>query len=152
MASGLTLLVPYDRSPAGLRGLETAFRLAKSEKNSRVHAVYVVVVDRRMPLDVDLPEQSERGEMCLAEAEELARRYKLKAQGEILQARDAGHAIVDEALELDADAIVIGVPRSGREGMALDFGKTSEYILRHAPCEVIVVRDGAPADGRQASA
>ena len=149
MASDLTLLVPYDRSPAGLRGLETAFRLATSEKHSTVHAVYVVVVDRRMPLDADLPDLSERGEMCLAEAEELARRYKLTVQGEILQARDVGHAIVDEALELSADAIVIGVARSGREGMALDLGKTSEYILRHAPCEVIVVRDGAAVDGVQ---
>lgn len=149
MASDLTLLVPYDRSPAGLRGLETAFRLAKSEKHSTVHAVYVVVVDRRMPLDADLPDLSERGEICLAEAEELAHRYKLTVQGEILQARDVGHAIVDEALELSADAIVIGVARSGREGMALDLGKTSEYILRHAPCEVILVRDGAAVDGVQ---
>ena len=148
MASGLTLLVPFDRSPAGQRGLETAFRIARSEKHSIVHAVYVVVVDRRMPLDVDLPDQAERGELCLAEAERLARRYKLDAQGEILQARDAGHAIVDEALELGADAIVIGVPRSGREGMALNLGKTSEYILRHAPCEVVVVRDRSSADGR----
>jgi nucleotide-binding universal stress UspA family protein len=146
--SGLTLVVPYDQSPAGLRGLETAFRIARSEKNSTVHPVYVVVVDRRMPLDVDLPEQAEQGEHCLAEAERLARRYKLSAQGEILQARDAGHAIVDEALELSADAIVIGVPRSGREGMALNLGKTSEYILRHAPCEVVVVRDGGAGDGR----
>ncbi len=146
--SGLTLVVPYDRSPAGQRGLETAFRIARSEKNSTVHPVYVVVVDRRMPLDVDLPEQAEQGEHCLADAERLARRYKLSAQGEILQARDAGHAIVDEALELSADAIVIGVPRSGREGMALNLGKTSEYILRHAPCEVVVVRDGSADDGR----
>ena len=43
---------------------------------------------------------------------------------------------------------MIGVPRSGREGMALNLGKTSEYILRHAPCEVVVVRDGGAGDGR----
>ncbi len=150
MASGLTIVVPYDRSPAGLRGLETAFRLAKSEKNSRVHAIYVVVVDRRMPLDVDLPKESERGEHCLAEAETMARRHTVKAQGDILQARDAGHAIVDEALELGADAIVLGVARSGREAQALDLGKTSEYILRHAPCEVILVRNSAGVRGNGA--
>ena len=151
MPSGLTIVVPYDRTAAGLRGLETAFRLAKSEKNSQVHAIYVVVVDRRMPLDVDLPSESERGESCVAEAEAMARRYKVKAQGDILQARDAGPAIVDEALELGADAIVLGVARSGREAQALDLGKTSEYILRHALCEVILVRDGAGArpDGRE---
>jgi nucleotide-binding universal stress UspA family protein len=149
VASGLTLVVPYDKSPAGLRGLETAFRIAKSEKNSEVHAVYVVVVDRRMPLDADLPDRSEQGELCVAEAEEMARHYKIKGAGEILQARDAGHAIVDEALELSADAIVIGVPRPSREGMALDLGKTSEYILSHAPCEVIMVRGGTDDKPRE---
>jgi nucleotide-binding universal stress UspA family protein len=80
----------------------------------------------------------------LAEAEEEAQRYKLACTGDILQARDAGHALVDEAVTLGVDGIVIGVARSGREGQALDLGKTVEYVLRHAPCEVIVVRDGTP--------
>jgi nucleotide-binding universal stress UspA family protein len=124
--------------------LEVALRLARSEKHSQVYAIFVVEVDRRLPLDVELPEETERGERCLAEAEEAARRYKLQCNGDILQARDAGHAVVDEAVTIGVDAIVLGVPRSGREGQALDVGKTTEYILRHAPGEVIVVRDGTP--------
>lgn len=145
MASGMTLLVPYVQSAASQRGLEIALRIAKSEKNSRVIAVYVVEVDRRLPLEADLPQESEQGERCLAEAEEAARRFKVRCQGDILQARDAGHAIVDEAVQERVDAIVLGVPRSGREAQALDLGKTSEYILRHALCDVILVRDGIPS-------
>lgn len=145
MASGMTLLVPYVQSAASQRGLEMALRIAKSEKNSRVIAVYVVEVDRRLPLEADLPQESELGERCLAEAEEAARRFKVRCQGDILQARDAGHAIVDEAMQQRVDAIVLGVPRSGREAQALDLGKTSEYILRHALCDVILVRDGVPS-------
>lgn len=141
MASGLTLLVPYVQSAASERGLETALRIAASEKNSRVIAVYVVEVDRRLPLEAELPQESAQGERCLAEAEQAARRFKVSCEGDILQARDAGHAIVDEAVQERVDAIVLGVPRSGREALALDLGKTSEYILRHAPCEVILVRD-----------
>ena len=141
----MTLLVPYVQSAASQRGLEIALRIAKSEKNSRVIAVYVVEVDRRLPLEADLPQESEQGERCLAEAEEAARRFKVRCQGDILQARDAGHAIVDEAVQERVDAIVLGVPRSGREAQALDLGKTSEYILRHALCDVILVRDGIPS-------
>ena len=144
MAPGLSLLVPYNKSSPSLRGLEAAFRIAKSEKNSRVYAVYVVEVERRLSVDAEMPEVSEEGERSMAEAEEMARRSKLKCEGDILQARDAGHAIVDQAVERGVHAIVLGVARGGRESNALDLGKTAEYVLRHAPCEVIVVREGAP--------
>ena len=143
MADGLRLLVPYTRSPASIRGLDAACRLAKSEENSHIHAVYVVEVDRRMSLDSELPEDSEIGERCLAEAEETARRHKVHCDGDILQARDAGHAIVDEAVERGVHMIVLGAPRNANDAQSLDLGKTVEYVLRHAPCEVVLVRDGA---------
>ena len=39
-----------------------------------------------------------------------AKRQDFEVEGDLLQARDAGHAIVDEAVERQADAIIIGVP------------------------------------------
>ena len=51
-----------------------------------------------------------------------------------------GHAIVDEAVELGAQMIVLAVERNAPEGAALDLGKTAEYVLRHAPCTVLVVQ------------
>ena len=138
-----SFLVPYIDTPASLRGLEVAFDLTRGDKKATVHAVFVVEVDRRLPLDADLPEESARGERCLSRAEEIARRYKAQCHGDILQARDAGHAIVDEALERGVDAIVMGVERSAREGTAIEVGKTAEFVLRHAPCEVILVREAA---------
>ena len=143
MASARILLAPYTQAAASRHGLETAFRLAKGEKGARVYAVYVVEVDRTLPLDVNLSQESERAERCVGEAEELARRYKVKCEGDILQAREAGPAIVDEAVERGAQTIVLGVPQRGRDDQPLDLGKTAEYVLRHAVCEVIVVRQGA---------
>lgn len=144
MARGPALLVPFTNTPASLNGLQMALRIARGEKHSHIHAVYVVEVDRRLPLDADLPAASQEGERCLADAERLAGEYKLQCEGDILQARDAGHAIVNEAVELGVDVIVMGVPHSAQEGKPLDLGKTTEYVLRHAPCEVVVVRHGAP--------
>ncbi|MCZ6545796.1 MAG: universal stress protein [Chloroflexi bacterium] len=143
MARGHSLLVPYTDNPASLRGLELAFQLANGQKDARVHAVYVVEVDRRLPLDAELPEEFQRGERCLAQAEKIARDYKSKCEGDILQARDAGHAIVDEAVELGVEMIVMGVSRHSQESKVLDLGRTADYVLRHAPCEVVIVRDGA---------
>ena len=143
MAESMRLLVPYNGSAASRRGLDVALQLAGGQKNSRLHAVYVVEVDRRLPLNADLPEASVTGECCLADVEERSRRFKTDCDGDILQARDAGHAIVDEAVELAVTAIVMGVPRSGAEPQAVNLGKTAAYVLQHAPCDVILVRDGS---------
>ena len=145
MAHTLSLLVPYTESPSSLRGLEFAFQLARGDKNMRVHAVYVVEVDRRLPLDAELPEEFQQGGRCLAEADRLAREYQATSDGDILQARDAGAAIVDEAVELGAEMIVMGVAPHAKERTVLHLGKTADYVLRHAPCEVVIVRDGPHA-------
>ena len=143
MGDGLDLLVPVDKSAASLRGLEFACRLAQSDKRARLHVVYVVEVNRRVALDAELPGATEEGERRISEAESRARRDKVPCDGDILQAREAGTAIVDEAVELNVDTIVMGVARRAREGAPLDLGKTVEYVLRHAPCQVVVVQEEA---------
>lgn len=140
MASGSSYLVPIGKSPARQQALELACRLAGATKSGRVHVVYVVEVNRRLPLDADLPQESEEGERIIANAERVVRKHKVGCDGEILQARDTGHAIVDEAVELAVDAIVLDAPRRGRPGGPLALGKTADYVLRNAPCDVIVVR------------
>ena len=51
---------------------------------------------------------------------------------------DPGHAIVDIARELGTDLIVLG---SGEKGFfhRLLAGSVSEFVVRHAPCPVLVV-------------
>ena len=43
-------------------------------------------------------------------AEGIAERYKIKLTGDLLQAREVAAALVDEAIEVGADAIIIGLP------------------------------------------
>jgi nucleotide-binding universal stress UspA family protein len=59
----------------------------------------------------------------------------------LLQARDVGAAIVDEAIERDADLLVVGLPFRKRFGGEFAIGRTIPYILQNAPCTVWVVRD-----------
>ena len=53
---------------------------------------------------------------------------------------DAATTICDVAAELGVDVIVVG--SHGRKGISrLFLGSTSEHVVRHAPCPVLVVRE-----------
>jgi len=136
------LVVPVDGSPSSKEALALACFLAKRNKG-RVYAVYVIEVARTMPLDAEMTEEAQRGEEVLAEAESLAEEldYRDNVFGELLQARDAAHAVVDEAVERGVSAIVLGVSYSPNEGSAED--TNLQYVLKNAPCQVIVCRSAA---------
>jgi basic amino acid/polyamine antiporter, APA family len=55
-----------------------------------------------------------------------------------VRARAIGHAIVERTLEVGADLIVLGsAPRWRRQSRF--FSPTVDYVLRKAPCEVLIV-------------
>jgi nucleotide-binding universal stress UspA family protein len=57
---------------------------------------------------------------------------------------DAATSICAVAEELGVDVIVVG--SHGRTGLSRFFlGSTSEHVIRHAPCPVLVVRAESPA-------
>ena len=121
--------------------LALACVLAKRNKG-KVYAVYVIEVARTMPLDADLSPEAREGEEILARAEQVADALDFEVTGELLQARDAGHAIVDEAIERGVDAIMAGTSHSRPLG-EIQLGDTAQYVLRNAPCQVIVCRAAA---------
>jgi nucleotide-binding universal stress UspA family protein len=56
------------------------------------------------------------------------------------RARAAGPAIVAEAEARQSEIIVLGSPRDHLTAyQAAVFGKTVDYILKHAPCRVLTV-------------
>ena len=139
------ILVPVDGSQASMDALALACLLAKRNKGS-VYAVYVVEVARTLPLDAELSPEAKEGEEILARAERVAESLDLEITGELLQARDAGHAIVDEAIERGVDGIFAGIEYRRPLG-EFQLGTTSQYILRNAPCQVIIFRAAAGGGG-----
>ena len=59
----------------------------------------------------------------------------------LLQARDVGAALVDEAAELETDLIVLGLPYRKKFGGDFAMGRTVPYVLQNAACQVIVARE-----------
>jgi nucleotide-binding universal stress UspA family protein len=118
--------------------VEFACTLAKRTRG-KVNVVHVIEVRRSLPLDADLVSEAQRGEDILSQAEMAAKRQDFEVEGDLLQARDAGHAIVDEAVERQADAIIIGIPFRKPFG-EFEMGKVPAHVLKAAPCEVILLR------------
>ena len=82
----------------------------------------------------------------LTEAERLGEDHRIKVRGELVQARQAGVAIVDEATAGEADAIAIGLGSQGPFGR-FQLDEVSQYVLEHAPCDVWLFRYASPQTG-----
>jgi nucleotide-binding universal stress UspA family protein len=129
-----SILVPVDGSPASLDAVSFACTVAKRNKG-KVFAVHVIEVKRSLPLDADLSEEATSGEDVLTRAERVAADADFKLEGELLQAREAGHAIVDEAMERNVDLILLGAEHKAPLG-EYQLGRLTQYVLRAAPCSV----------------
>ena len=132
------VLVPMKLGDIGEEMVATAIALAK-ERGASVEALYVVAVPRRLPLDAPLPaDVVERSRASLEEARALGEDNDVVVTTAEVRARSIGHAIVDEAGRRDVDLIVLGSsPRWRRQSRF--FSPTVDHVLRHAPCEVLVV-------------
>jgi nucleotide-binding universal stress UspA family protein len=108
--------------------------------------VHVVEVGWSMPLDAEVASRSEEAQQILDHAEMTAETLKAKLEPVLLQAREVGAALVDEATERSADLLVVGLPYRQRFGGEFAIGHTIPYVLKHAPCEVWVVREPIPAE------
>ena len=109
---------------------------AMARKNKgKVYAVHVIEVKRSLPLDAELPEEATSGEELLTRAERAASDADFRIDGELLQARDAGHAIVDEAMERGVDLILMGTEHKSPSG-EYQMGRVTQYVVRAAPCSV----------------
>ena len=118
--------------------IATAIALAK-EHDATIEAITVVRVPRKFALEGELPpEVAARVDASLEEARALGADYGVEVRGEVVRARSIGHAIVDEAMRRDADLILLGSsPRWRRQSRF--FSPTVDFVLRRAPCEVLVV-------------
>jgi nucleotide-binding universal stress UspA family protein len=115
-------------------------QLAKSS-GAELIAVHVIEVDWSHELSAELPAENEQASALLDFAEGIAEKYKVKLSGDLLQAREVGPALVDEAVEVGADAILVGLPYRQRFGGDFALGELIPYIFQNAPCQVIVVRE-----------
>jgi len=154
----LTVRTPFTRAILGLSGGPTddpvvhlGCQLAKAG-GGEVISVHVIEVDWRHDLSEDIASGNEQAAAVLDRADAICGRYHVKSQTSLLQARDVGAALVDEAIEIGADAIVVGLPYRKRFGGDFALGTTVPYILQNAPCEVILLREAVASSEQRREA
>jgi APA family basic amino acid/polyamine antiporter len=131
------ILVPMKLGEIGEEMVATAVKLAQ-ERGAAVDALHVIRVPMELPLDAELAGEEERAAESLLEAQALGEDHHVEVLGHTVRARAIGEAIVQAAAELGTDLIVLGSsPRWRRQSRF--FSPTVEYVLRKAPCEVLIV-------------
>jgi nucleotide-binding universal stress UspA family protein len=133
---------PHDQSIVRL-----ACELAKSSR-ADVIAVHVIEIDWTLPLDSAIGERSEEAQRVLDIAETIAEDVGVRLESVLVQARDVGAALVDEAAERNADLLVLGLPYRTRFGGDFAIGRTVPYVFKNAPCAVWVVREPMSEENR----
>ena len=143
---------PFKRVVLSLNGGSSDARIVKlatalsQGANVELVAIHVVEIDWTLPLDADIAGRSEEAQRVLDMAESVAEQYKGRLEPVLLQARDVGAALVDEASERAADLLVLGLPYRKRFGGDFAIGRTIPYVLKNAACAVWVVREPIPEE------
>jgi basic amino acid/polyamine antiporter, APA family len=130
------ILVPVSEALESEEAVDLAARLA-AERGASIAALSVIEVPLELPLDARLPAEERRADALLDEARAIGDSYSVDVRGRLVRARRAGGAIVEEAERRGTEIIVMGAPRKrGRQGTI--FGGTVDFVLKHAPCRVMV--------------
>jgi nucleotide-binding universal stress UspA family protein len=108
--------------------------------------VHVFEIDWTHPLDADMAGRDESAQRVLDIAETAAEAAHYKMETVLLQARDVGAAIVDEATERGADVVICGLPFRRRFGGDFAIGPTIPYLLKNSPCAVWIIREAMPEE------
>ena len=130
------ILVPTSGTLYSERGIELACRLGEEQK-AEIYLVNVIEVPRTLPLEAPMPDAETRAEEVIKRGEEIVTLRGLPVKGEVKRGRVAGEEIIRAAKDWEADLIVMGIRSEIRMAQEI-LGRSSDLVLRRAPCEVIL--------------
>lgn len=140
------ILVPVEGASTDHESILLACSFGKKDK-AEILLLYVIEVRRNLPIDAEMSAEIEHGEMVLEKVQRFADKIGCRVQTDLLQAREAGAAIVNEAVERDAQLVIMGVPYHEKFG-EYSVAARAQYVLEHAVCRVILTREPLSAEQR----
>ena len=120
--------------------LKVATLLLGGRAGVETSLLHVIEVPFDRTLDAEDEVAIARAEEILARAEALMTERGVPTRTSTVQARAAGPAIVDDANELGADLIVMGLRYKKRFGGQWDAGRTVPYVMRNSTAPVWCLR------------
>ena len=132
------LLVPLGTAREAEQAMIVACRLA-ADRHATVTALYVVEIPAELPLAAQMVDEEAEAYRRTTEARAIGDLYGVQVTTRVRRARLAGEAIVAEAVSSASEVIVIGAPRRpARSHGGRVFGRTVDFVLKNAPCRIIV--------------
>jgi APA family basic amino acid/polyamine antiporter len=133
------ILVPLGTAREVAHAMAVACRLA-ADRRAMLTALNVIEIPAELPLAAQMPEEEAQAHARASEARAIAELYGVSLTLRLRRARSAGEAIVEEAAETGSEIVVISASRrvSGRSRREPIFGRTVDYVLKHAPCRTFV--------------
>jgi basic amino acid/polyamine antiporter, APA family len=134
-----SILVPIAPGYPSDEAMDFACRLA-AERRASIVAFTAIEVPLDLALDAELPADVREANEQLDEARAIGDSYGVRVIGRIARTRNIGRAIVDEAVRRHSEIIVMAGPRRVQlqRGRRQIFGDSVDFVLRHAPCRVMV--------------
>jgi nucleotide-binding universal stress UspA family protein len=136
------ILVAARGNGADQVAVELACKIGKKSK-AKIFIVYVIEVNRSLPVDATIKPDMELAEKVLLEAEEYAQENDFDVETEIMQARDVGPAIIEVARQQNVDIIIMSMNYKKRFG-SFTMGNAVPHVLEEAPCRVLICREPKP--------
>ena len=130
------ILVPLADDAESEHAFDLACRLA-ADHGARIVGLTVIEVPLELPLDASLPREERRAYEVLSHARAVAASYGLSLTGRVARARSFGRAVVDEAARRGSEVVVVAAERRTRGRRAI-FGEGVDFVLKHAPCRVMI--------------
>jgi nucleotide-binding universal stress UspA family protein len=130
------ILVPVTGTEADDDTIRMACWIAKRDK-SRLYAMYVITIQRSLPLEAEIESETRRADELLSRMERIAEAEDYQLETDLLQAREVAPTVVDEAVDRKIDLILMGVKYKRRFGQ-FSLGSIVPYILKNAPCQVML--------------
>jgi len=130
------ILVPVAGTETDIETINVACRLGKKDK-SKITVVYVIPIGRSRSLDAEMIAEAKTAEEIFKQRRKIALEQGYEIETDLLQARNIGPSIIDEALERKADLIVMGVSYKQHFGK-YSLGDVTPYVLKNARCRVIL--------------
>jgi nucleotide-binding universal stress UspA family protein len=134
-----SILVPVSGAVADEDALRLAVLLLDDRGGSAI-CLNIIEVPFGRALDQTDPRAVAYSHEVVGKAEEFLQARGVAVRTGVVQARAAGPAIVDEAVESHVDLIIMGLPYKKRFGGAWDAGRTVPYVMRNSRAPVWCLR------------
>lgn len=120
--------------------LKIAAMLLVGREGAEVSLLHVIEVPFERTLDAEDERAVAHADDVLTRAEQFLGAKEISARTSTVQARAAGPAIVDDANDVGAELIVMGLRYKKRFGGQWDAGRTVPYVMRNSTAPVWCLR------------